>query len=69
MEQAKTIKQPEQEYYRVSKVAAMFDIPRQTVYNLINRGVIKAVKLAGTDTYRIPKSEIENYKRASEGYE
>ena len=45
----------------------MFGLNRNTAYNIVKRGAIKAVRLAGTNVYRIHKDEIENYKRASEG--
>ena len=59
----------EQEYFSIAEFARMFGLNRQTAYNLVKRGVIKAVRLAGTSVYRISRQAIEDYKKASEGYE
>lgn len=43
--------------YKVTEVANMFSVSRQTVLKWINKGKIKAVKVV--KVYRIPKEEIE----------
>lgn len=57
----------EQQYYKISEFAQIFSLSRQKAYDLVNRGAIKAIKLPGTDTYRISKAEIEKYKQLAEG--
>jgi excisionase family DNA binding protein len=46
--------------YKVSQVAEMFGVSRQTVLDWINKGVIQAVK--PLKEYRIPKEEVERLK-------
>ena len=43
--------------YKVTEVAKMFSVSRQTVLKWINNGKIKAVKVV--KVYRIPKEEID----------
>lgn len=52
---------PEKTYYRVDEVAAYFDISRTTVYRLIKREKLKAVKIRSA--LRINIKELERFAR------
>lgn len=45
----------------VKQVAEMFSVTKQTVFNWINTGYIKATMIGGQ--YRIEQSEIDRIKR------
>ena len=50
--------------YKVTQVADIFNVSRQTVISWIEKGVIKAVK--PMREYRIPKEEVERLKKNDE---
>lgn len=45
-------------YYRVDEVANYFSVCDRTIYRLVDKGVIRAIRLA--DCIRIPVEEIRN---------
>jgi excisionase family DNA binding protein len=52
---------PQKMYYRVEEVAAYFDISRTTVYRLIKREMLKAVKIRSS--LRINRQELDRFAR------
>lgn len=52
---------PQDSYLRVTDFAKRFKVTRQHVYNMINRGDIKAVKVGGA--VRIPAQVADEYER------
>jgi excisionase family DNA binding protein len=54
---------PEKAYYRVDEVAAYFGISRTTVYRLIKRELLKAVKIRSC--LRINRKELDRFARKS----
>jgi excisionase family DNA binding protein len=43
----------------IGEAQALLSLSRPTIYRLINRGHLTAIKVAGTDATRIPMSSIE----------
>jgi excisionase family DNA binding protein len=50
---------------RPTKAAAFLDVTRQHVYQLLDRGVLKGVRVGGST--RIPVSELRKFSRARAG--
>lgn len=55
-----------QQLYRVRVAASILDLPRSTLYRLIERGQVRAVRLpsptgAGRYILRIPASELRKW--------
>jgi excisionase family DNA binding protein len=53
---------PEKAHYRPDEVADYFDIPSSTLYQWIQEGKVKALKIAGQRVLRIEKDEVERMK-------
>jgi excisionase family DNA binding protein len=54
----------EPEFYTVQEVAARLRLSRKTVYRLVERGEIRAIKIG--DNYRIPREALEAIIRGEE---
>jgi len=52
---------PEKSYYRVDEVAQYFGISRTTVYRLIKRELLRAVKIRSC--LRVNRKELERFAR------
>jgi excisionase family DNA binding protein len=52
---------PEKSYYRVDEVALYFGISRTTVYRLIKRELLRAVKIRSC--IRVNKKELDRFAR------
>jgi len=52
----------ETRFYTPKEIAELFRISTQTVYNLINKGELKAVKFG--NTYRIAGTSLKEYVEA-----
>jgi len=52
---------PEKSYYRIDEVAQYFGISRTTVYRLIKRELLRAVKIRSC--LRVNRKELERFAR------
>jgi len=53
----------ESRFYTPKEVAEMFKLSKQTIYNLINRGELEAIKFG--NTFRIPGTSLNEYVKQS----
>ena len=54
----------EMKFFKPSRFAKLIDSNRSTIYELIKRGDLRAVKIGGN--LRIPASELDRLARAAE---
>lgn len=53
-----------EQMYSLAKVALLFSVTRQTVFNWVKSGYISAVKVGGK--WLVPESEIERLQNGKE---
>ena len=54
----------EPEFYTVQEVAERLRVSRKTIYRMVERGEIRAVRLG--DVYRIPRESFEALRRGEQ---
>ena len=52
-----------EQHYKISDVAKALDLSRQTVWQWVKDGRVKAVRLSDNGVYRIPQSEVDRLTR------
>ncbi|MDR1245368.1 MAG: helix-turn-helix domain-containing protein [Endomicrobium sp.] len=59
-------KEEKKEYVKIKDFAKVFGMTWTGVYNLIANKKVKAVRLLGARSWRIPVEEIENYRNKTQ---
>ncbi len=57
------------ELLEVSQVARSLQVSRQTVYNLIHAGKLRAAKFGVVHGFKIKRGEMERFRKSNEGCE
>lgn len=55
----------QEKLYTLQEVANYLKVSRQTIYNYVGAGKLKASKLAGAKEYRVTESEIKRFMEAN----